>query len=86
MGDGCLLDEVLGGDRGLSGRGFTGVDMGIFDGDGFLGPSCTDWWHRGPEDGWSKVNCSMTVAKEDSRRLDLAVAFLISGRDFWFLT
>lgn len=86
MGDGCLLEEFLGGDRGLSGRDFTGVDMGSFDGDGFLGPSCTGWWHMGPEDGWSKVNCSMTVHKQDSWRPDSAVVFLISGRDVCFLT
>lgn len=81
MGDGCLLEEFLGGDRGLFGRDLTGVDMGSFDGDGFLGPSCTVWRHRGPEVGWSKVNCSMTVHMEDSRRQDSVVVFLISGRD-----
>ena len=86
MGDGCLLKDFLGGDRDLFGRCLTGVDMGSFDGDGFLGPSCRGWWHRGPEDGWSKVNCSMTVHREDSRRRESAVVFLISGRDVWFLT
>lgn len=85
MDDGCLLEEFLGGDRDLSKRDFTGVDTGSFDGDCFLGPSCTGWWHRGPDDGWSKVNCSMTVHREDSRQPDSAMMFLISGRDVWFL-
>lgn len=65
MGDGCLLGPYLEGDRGLSGKNFTGVDMvGILEGDGFRGPSCTGWWVWGPVGVWFKVKLSMVLRKD----------------------